>query len=452
MNMSRKSTHTAVVIGASMGGLTAARALTDRFERVVVLERDALPAGPIERPGTPQGRHLHALLAGGLHAVEAMFPGFEQELAAAGAVPYRAGLDIRIERPGFDPFPRRDLGFGAYSMSRSLLECLVRQRVRQHDRIDLRDRCRVLEIVASADGTTATGVVYEPANGAATTIDADLVVDASGRGSFTLALLAATGRKLPPETAIGVDVGYATAIFAMPDDKDRDWKGVMHLPQAPQKSGCALLFPIEGRRWIVSLGGRGNEKPPGNLAGFLSFTQDFRTPTVGDAIRDAQPEGEVTRFAFPSSVWRHYAQLDDFPRGLLPFADAIYRFNPLYGQGMTIAAREASALRELLARSKDDGGDGLENLASSFFTAADALIETPWAMSAMPDLVFPDTVGERPKDLEATLKFSAALSRLAAHDAEVHKLMVEVQHLLKPRSDLRNPALVARVMAAAATS
>jgi 2-polyprenyl-6-methoxyphenol hydroxylase-like FAD-dependent oxidoreductase len=216
MNMSRQLTHTAVVIGAGMGGLAAARALADRFDRVVVLERDTLPAGPLERPGTPQGRHLHALLAGGLRAFETLFPGFEQELAAAGAAPYRAGLDIRIERPGFDPFPRRDLGFMAYSMSRSLLEWLVRQRVRRHDRIDLRDRCRVLEIVASADGAVATGVVYEPANGAATTIDADLIVDASGRGNFTLALLEATGRKLPAETRIEVDVGYATATFAIP--------------------------------------------------------------------------------------------------------------------------------------------------------------------------------------------------------------------------------------------
>ena len=120
----------------------------------------------------------------------------------------------------------------------------------------------MLEIVASADGAVATGVVYEPANGAATTIDADLVVDASGRGSFTLALLEATGRKLPAETRIELDVGYATATFAIPNDEARDWKGVMHLPQAPQKSAGALLFPVEGRRWTVSVGGRGDEKPP----------------------------------------------------------------------------------------------------------------------------------------------------------------------------------------------
>ena len=159
---------------------------------------------------------------------------------------------------------------------------------------------------------------------------------------------------------------------------------------------------------------------------------------MGEALRHAPLEGEVARFAFPSSVWRHYAQLEDFPRGLLPFADAICRFNPLYGQGMTVAAREACALRDLLTEAPEGSAD-LQDLARSFFAVADELIETPWAMSAVPDFIYPQTIGERPKDFEATLKYSAALSRLAAHDAEVHKLMVEVQHLLKPRRELRIP-------------
>src|SRR5215472_15407269 len=95
----------AVVVGAGMAGLTAARSLANFFERVIVLENDTLPIEPEHRPGTPQCRHLHALLAGGLKALGRLFPSFEEGLSQAGAVPLRMGYDYRVERPGYDPFP-----------------------------------------------------------------------------------------------------------------------------------------------------------------------------------------------------------------------------------------------------------------------------------------------------------------------------------------------------------
>lgn len=434
------STGRAVVIGAGIGGLCAARALADHYAEVVVLERDNLPGEPVARPGTPQARHVHVLLAGGLQALETLIPGIEGDLQRAGAVPVRAGLDIRIERPGFDPFPRRDAGFHSYSMSRDLLEHAVRQRVARHANITLRPACRVLSILPGDDGAVRA-VRFEPAGGRPQELDVALVLDASGRGTFSLDFLAATGRKPPPETTVGVDVGYATMLFAVPDDAPSDWVSVMHLPQAPQSSRGAFLFRIEGGRWMAGLGGRGDDKPPGDLEGFMAFTQGLRTSTVYDALRAARPLGDAVRFGFPASVRRHYGRLDDFPRGLLPFGDAVCRFNPLYGQGMSVVALEALALRELLGRPG--------NLAPAFFAAADALIDTPWAMSTLPDFVFPQTTGERPPDLQAALGYVMALNRLAASDPAVHKLTLEVQHFLQPRSRLREPELVARVMAAA---
>src|SRR6476619_5605586 len=105
----------AVVIGAGMGGLTAAGALDDRFDQVVVLERDTLASEPAYRAGTPQARHVHALLLSGQRALSELLPGFEQDLARAGAVPLTAGLDVRMARPGYDPFPQRDLGWSSYA-------------------------------------------------------------------------------------------------------------------------------------------------------------------------------------------------------------------------------------------------------------------------------------------------------------------------------------------------
>src|SRR6266403_2947275 len=166
----------AVVIGAGMAGLTAAGALADRFDRVVVLERDTLPSEPTYRAGTPQARHVHALLLSGQRALSELFPGFEQDLARAGAVPLRAGLDVRIERPGYDPFPQRDLGWFSYAVSRPAIEYAVRRRVESLANTTLRQRCRVLEVLASPNGETVTGVRCENDNGTSDTIAADLVI------------------------------------------------------------------------------------------------------------------------------------------------------------------------------------------------------------------------------------------------------------------------------------
>jgi 2-polyprenyl-6-methoxyphenol hydroxylase-like FAD-dependent oxidoreductase len=337
----------AIVVGAGMGGLAAAAALADHFEQVVMLERDGLPRDVAHRPGTPQSKHVHALLAAGQRALGELFPGFERDLARAGAVPLRVGLDIRSERPGYDPFPQRDLGWDAYAMSRPLIEGIARQHVAQRANMEVRPRCRAQALVA--DGAAVTAVRCEHAYGASETLAADLVVDASGRGALTMALLDSIGHARPAETTIGVDVGYATAVFAMPDDAP-DWKGIFTFPGAGSSRGV-LMLPLEDRRWIATLGGRHGDRPPGDEDGYFAYARGLRTSTFYDVVRHAKREGEIVRYGFPESVWRHFDRLETFPRGLLPFGDAICRFNPVYGQGMSVAAQEACLLRRLLGGS-----------------------------------------------------------------------------------------------------
>ena len=350
-----------------------------------------------------------------------------------------------MERPGYDPFPQRDLGWFSYAVSRPTIERAVRRRVESRANTTLRQRCRVQEMLASPNGEAVTGVRYENDNGASETIAADLVVDASGRGALTLALLQSIGRPLPEETTIGIDLGYATCIFAIPDDASTDWKGVMTFGQAPQNSRGGLMLPLEGNRWMATIGGRHGDVPPGDAEGFLAYAKALRTPTIYNAISHAKRLDGVARYGFPESVRRHFERLDVFPRGLLPIGDAICRFNPVYGQGMSVAALEACLLQRLLERPAEDG-DPIAGLAPTFFAEVQTLIETPWSV-AMLDFVFPDTRGQRPADFETTLKFGIALTRLAAEDPAVHKLTVEVQHLLKPRSVYRDPTLVQRVLA-----
>jgi 2-polyprenyl-6-methoxyphenol hydroxylase-like FAD-dependent oxidoreductase len=436
----------AVVVGAGIGGLTAARVLADSFERVVVLERDALPERAEPRAGVPQGKHTHVLLAGGQHAMDDLFPGFAHDLVQAGAVPLRVGLDVRIESPGYDPFPQRDLGWDFYAQSRAQLELSVRQRLHAYANIELRHQCRVQACVARADGATVTGVQCVRADGKHATIEADLVIDASGRGTLTLGLLKLIGWTLPEETTIGVDLAYATAIFRRPGVTPEDWKGVICFPQPAQSDLGALLLPIEGERWMVTVARMHGEASPGDVDGFMACVQQLRTPTIYNALAHAKHLGEIARFQFPASEYRHYERLEAFPRGLLPLGDALCRFNPIYGQGMSVAAQEARALRQLLA-ARAGAADPLDGLAPAFFAAASALIESPWAMAAIPDFAHPDTRGERPADLEQRLKVGLAMNQLAAHDPAVHKLMAEVQHLLKPQSVYQDAELTQRLQA-----
>jgi 2-polyprenyl-6-methoxyphenol hydroxylase-like FAD-dependent oxidoreductase len=434
----------AVVIGAGIAGLAAARALSDHFEQVVVLERDPLSDGPVHRPGTPQSRHAHGLLVGGQRALSELFPGFERDLVEAGAVLVRSNIDIRFERPG-DPVPQRDLGLMNYALSRPAIEFAIRQRLKSHANISLRDRCRVSELSASPDGTAVTGVRFEEGGVANQELPADLVVDASGHGAPTLALLRTTGLPLPEETVIGIDQFYATGVFHIPGDAPADWKAVLTFGGlSPTSARGALLWPIEENRWIVSLGERHGDAPPGDVDGFMAFARTLRTPTIYNAVKNARLDGEIARYGFRDNVLRHFERLEVFPRGLLPIGDSICRFNPVHGQGMSVAAQEACLLRELLA-AQSPPGDLLQGLAKVFLEKIPMLIETPWNVATF-DFMHPATRGQRPADFETRIKFAAAFMKLAADDPDFHRLTAEVQHLLKPRSVYRDPALLQRVL------
>ncbi len=211
------------------------------------------------------------------------------------------------------------------------------------------------------------------------------------------------------------------------------------------QTGGGLLYPLEGKRWMLSLGGRHGGEPPGDIEGFLAFARNLRTPTIHDAVRHAKRLSDVARYGFPENVLRHFERIDAFPRGLLPIADAICRFNPVYGQGMSVAALEACLLKGLLGKLAGES-DPIAGLAPAFFAELPALLETPWGVATF-DFAHPATRGQRPADFETRLKFGMALSRLIAEDPAVHRLAAEVQSLLKPRSVYRDPALVQRVMA-----
>lgn len=433
----------AVVIGAGISGLLAARALADHFKEVVVLERDHFPSGATSRPGAPQGTQTHGVLGGAIRELEELFPDFSQDLVQAGAVPGNPGCDLLLEIPGMDPFPRRKWDWLTYSLTRPLLELVVRRRVEQQSNVIVLGGCQALEILSSPYGTRAIGVRYQTAT-ATETIAAGLVVDASRHGALTLSFLESAGHSLPEETTIGVDIRYATALFSLSPGALGDFKTIITFPKAPENVHYGYLVPVQNNCWQLLLVGRGEDAPPADGDEFLAYTQKLSTPTISNAMKGAKRLSQVARYGFPESKWRHFARIESFPQGLLPIGDAICCLNPVYAQGMTVAAQEANVLRRLLSLHGRQA-DPLVTLPKAYLAEAEALIKTPWAISAVPDLIYPQTRGERPADLEERLRFQGALTRLSTHDADVYELCSEVRHLRKPLSALDDPALVRRV-------
>jgi 2-polyprenyl-6-methoxyphenol hydroxylase-like FAD-dependent oxidoreductase len=445
-NGSHKLGKRAVVIGAGIGGLATAGALAQYFEQVDILERDRLAATAESRSGTPQDRHPHGLLAGGLRALDQIFPGFKSDLAAAGAVPVSFARDVQFEHPQVGVLPKRDFGISVLCATRPLIELVLRRRAEAVANIMLRPASRVIGIVPAAGGAGVRGVQFVNGSGRFETLDADLVVDASGRGAPTLTLLDALCWDRPQMTEIGVDITYATAVVEMPPDATTEWKLVLTLPDPPHLALHAIMVPTEDGRWITAIADHSATAWIETWDAFLEASRSLITPTVHNALRYAQPPEGIRHYRFPVSTWKHFERLPRLPRGVLPVADAFCRFNPIHGQGMSSAAKQALLLRDVLDRAAADP-DPIAAVQAGFMAEVASVLETPWIMSTSGDLAFPQTRGERPDNFTDARQFEAALFRAAVADPVVHRAMIEVAQLLQPHQRLREPDIIRRIEA-----
>jgi 2-polyprenyl-6-methoxyphenol hydroxylase-like FAD-dependent oxidoreductase len=429
-----------VVIGASMAGLLAARALADHFEQVTLLERDTFPAPGANRKGVPQGKHTHVLLELGRQIMEEYLPGLTDELTGLGAVTITdASLNVRWFHSGGYHQPGVS-GIAGVGVSRPTLEALVRARVLALPNVQAVEGCNVLGLVTTADNSRVTGVhlVRRQAGSVEETMMADLVVDASGRGSRSPAWLEELGYERPAVEEVRIGMGYTTCYYRRQPEHVPGLNGIVLMATPPDKR-LGVMLAQDGDRWVVTIGGYLGDHAPTDHQGFLESARRLPTSHIYNVIKDAELLSGPVAYKFPANLRRRYEKLGRFPEGYLVFGDALCSFNPIYGQGMTVAATEAVALGECLA-------NGRNQLAKHFLAKASKIIDVPWSTAVGNDLSFPEVEGSR-TPMVRFLNWYVGKVHLAAHnDARVSIAFLKVTNMIAPPPSIMHPRIVWRVM------
>lgn len=428
-----------MVIGASMSGLLAARVLADRFAQVTVLDRDLLPDPAQARKGVPQGRHPHVLLCRGRKILERLFPGLNDAAFAAGAV---TGDILGQARwyVGGGRLCRTTAGVGGLLLSRPQLETLVRRRVLALPNVRFWENTDARGYTWDADSRCVTGVrvVRRSLGEAEETLTANLVVDCTGRGSRSAVWLEGAGYPKPAVEELKIEKGYTARIYRRrPEDLDGD-VAVVVPPTCPPWRGGALIA-VEDDRWIVGLAGYLGDQPPKDEAGFLEFVRSVPAPELHELLSCAEPLSDFLTHHYPASRRCRYDRLPRFPEGCLVMGDALMSLNPIYGQGMTLAALTAEALEQALA-------GGTNGLAARYFRAAHRALDGPWQTVIANDLRHPDVVGPRPA---AWRFFSAYVDRVqrAAHRSPAAAIaLLKVSEIMEPPTSLLRPAILLRAL------
>ncbi|MFD0204963.1 MULTISPECIES: FAD-dependent oxidoreductase [Saccharothrix] len=422
----------AVVLGASMGGLLAARALVGSYDRITVVDRDPLPADVGHRRGVPQARHFHTILLRGKEALDDMFPGLTGELVAAGAIPVGFNADARFVLAGHT-MVRAVTGASDIQATRPMLEGAVRARLADLPGVKLVPGCDVLGPVVEHGRVTGVRVSRD---GTEEVLRADLVIDAMGRSGRARSWLASLGLPTPAEDRIDVNMLYVSRLVR-PATPFRD-KLVLVGPVPGRPTGFAFAAQEHGQ-WMVTQVGMAGDHPPTDESGYLAFLKRSAPPDVLDAVAASEPLTEIRTHRFPASLRRRYERLRRFPPGLLVFGDAMCSFNPIYGQGMTVAALESEALRKCLR-------DGETDLAQRFFRAAGKIIDPVWQLNALGDLALPEITGHRSVSTKVLNRYVARMQRVAEHDPVAATAFIRTIGLLQPPSAILRPDVLARVL------
>jgi 2-polyprenyl-6-methoxyphenol hydroxylase-like FAD-dependent oxidoreductase len=433
----------AVVLGASMSGLLAARVLADFYSSVTVVDRDVLPQEPRNRRGVPQGAHIHILQARGSHALEELFPGLRDELVADGAPIWDDGdlASFHVSAAGHVLAQRGRLRYPKDSVQyfaiRPLLESHVRRRLRAYPNVAIRDGHDVVGLTFNNARGGVTGVrLAKRGTADETTLPAELVVDATGRGSRTPTFLADLGYGRPREDELVVHLAYATQRLHIPSGSLSENFFVVN-PKPGRPTGFGLQV-CENNLWMLTLISMVGHELPIERCGMLTFLEHHAPAKAVAAVRAAEPLGEMTHYHVPSSRWRRYDKMRRTPAGLLVIGDAICSFNPIYAQGMTVAALEATVLRECLRR-------GQRDLPRRFFRASAKPIGAAWQTAVGSDLALPEVDAPRPLRVRLSNAFMERVLNAAETDALMADHFLRVVGMIDAPTRLLHPDVLFRI-------
>ncbi|WP_158883784.1 FAD-dependent oxidoreductase [Amycolatopsis anabasis] len=428
----------AVVLGGSMAGLLAARVLAEAYDEVTVVDRDELTGAEHARRGVPQGAHAHALLAQGQQTLERLFPGLTEELSSAG-IPM---VDMGEMHWFLDGAPWRPARTGLIvaSVTRPFLEARVRTRVAALGGVRFLERCDILGLETSANRRVVTGarVRRHAADSGEETLRADLVVDCTGRGSRTPVWLDALDFAKPEEERVKIGLSYTTCEYDLPARPLKNDLSLIPLA-TPNSPRGAFFGRVGGDRHILSLTGMLGDRPEAGLRGFLDYARSLPIPGIYDAIKDTEPVAEPVAIRFPASVRRRYERLTRFPERLLVLGDGVCSFNPVYGQGMTVAALEAMTLRRHLLA-------GGPPSPLRFFRDISGVIDAPWDIAAGGDLSWPRVEGERSAKIRMVNAYMGRLQAAALRDSRITGAFMRVAGLIDPPTALLRPGMALRVL------
>ncbi|NUO44217.1 MAG: FAD-dependent oxidoreductase [Streptomyces sp.] len=387
--------RTAVVLGGSHTGMLAAAALTGLAERVVVVERDELPAGPAPRKGLPQARHAHMLWSGGVHALEELLPGVTGELRAAGArrAPVTTDMVVLSAHGWFRRWPE---SHHVILAGRDLLDATLRTRVLASPHVELLDGTEVLGLVGDAEAVT--GVRVRERDGRERTIDAGLVVDASGRGSGAPGWLTGLGLPAPEQREVDSGLAYASRLYLAPEQA-RDGFPVVNVQSDARADGpgrAGFLLPIENGRWIVTLNGtRGGEPTSANASGddFVRFAREsLRHPLIGQLLERAEPLSEVAFTRTTVNRRYFYERMRAWPDNFTVLGDALAAYNPVYGHGLAVGAQSAVILRDVVRRY----GWGAPGVSRRVQKAVARPVGAAWDLATGQDVFYPGATESGP--------------------------------------------------------
>jgi 2-polyprenyl-6-methoxyphenol hydroxylase-like FAD-dependent oxidoreductase len=433
----------AVVLGGSVAGLLAARVVSDHASEVVIVERDDLVGGPAMRRGVPQGAHVHGLLSRGLEQIEALFPGITREMFEDGAEVADPGIDLSWYVDG-QPKPPAGIGQGV-SCTRPFLEWHLRRRVTglQGVRV-VHGRAEGLTAVAGrVDGVTLSG-----AEGEGEHVGADLVVDCTGKSTRIDAWLDAMGYDVPPQRKVNVGLGYATRFYARaPEERLAGARAIISITDDVNRARGAVAFPVEGGRWLVTVGGYDQDRPSSDPVDYAARLEADPCVALRQFADRDDVVSDVATYRYPASVRRDFHRCRRLPGGLVVLGDSVASFNPIYGQGMTSATLHAAALGDYLGSGASPHGP-----AERYFRKLRPLVNSVWTLSTSADFRLSHVTGDRPRGLWVTHRVNDLYTKATLRDAALHGLFLRVLNLQQRPETMARPDNLVRAYLAARRS